>query len=511
MTFSVRTLLLLAILFLSIYHTMKNRKDKFHRIKSCKNGHGLKKGIVEEEGYECNLCGNPIGESESIYSCDRCEYDVCYNCRRKKQRLNTKTTKEVYLGMTGKLEYRGSCLKFQVIEIDPTKHFMHKVTYPNECFRNEWLLIDLTSEKKYHANRTQNSHNLYHISNDPDNVFKTLCEAGMDWFLDLDQCDKEKAVQLFSKLIQHYNGCFNQDVLTDMEEKLGILPEQIQQFYEFLFSKKNTQPKNDCNILNAESNAKKDIKRKRTKTHDKHHADEEARMDWFDGLDQRDKDNATQLLSQGIQHYNGLHQDLLMDMKTKFGIIPAQTQQLYDFLYSTKNNDCDNFKDKKIAEKVVKSNDIDKDDIGKDDIEIVSADVSNNLLNVPRDVEAKMTGTLMYKGKEVDFEVRSIGKPKENEKQKHFIFYLHKDAKQQADWVHLDLKKSAYTSYGKNGQEVSVDKILSVKFLDGSEFNSCPKVADKNEAEKLSNVNLKMGADCVPCVEANALDPFLKN
>ena len=71
----------------------------------------------------------------------------------------------------------------------------------------------------------------------------------------------------------------------------------------------------------------------------------------------------------------------------------------------------------------------------------------------------------MYKGKEVDFEVRSIGKPKENEKQKHFIFYLHKDAKQQADWVHLDLKKSAYTSYEKNGHEV-LDKILSVMFLD---------------------------------------------
>ena len=35
-----------------------------------------------------------------------------------------------------------------------------------------------------------------------------------------------------------------------------------------------TQPKNDYNIVNAESNAKKDIKRKRTKTHDKHHADE---------------------------------------------------------------------------------------------------------------------------------------------------------------------------------------------------------------------------------------------
>merc|ERR1712034_211116 len=63
-----------------------------------------------------------------------------------------------------------------------------------------------------------------------------------------------------------------------------------------------------------------------------------ARMAWFDDLDQRDKDNATELLSQGIQHYNGLHQALLIDMETKFGIIPAQTQQLYEFLYSTKND-----------------------------------------------------------------------------------------------------------------------------------------------------------------------------
>ena len=64
---------------------------------------------------------------------------------------------------------------------------------------------------------------------------------------------------------------------------------------------------------------------------------EETRMDWFDNLDQRDKDKVTQLLSQGIQHYNGLHQNVLMDMKTKFGLIPAQTQQLYRFLYSKEN------------------------------------------------------------------------------------------------------------------------------------------------------------------------------
>jgi len=64
---------------------------------------------------------------------------------------------------------------------------------------------------------------------------------------------------------------------------------------------------------------------------------EEAKMDWFDDLDQRDKDNAVQLLSQSIQHYNGLKEDVLIDMRTKFGLIPAQTQQLYEFLNLKEN------------------------------------------------------------------------------------------------------------------------------------------------------------------------------
>jgi len=59
-------------------------------------------------------------------------------------------------------------------------------------------------------------------------------------------------------------------------------------------------------------------------------------MNWFHDLDQVDKDNAVELLTQGIQHHNGLNQDILMDMETKFGITPVQTQQLYKFLYSEK-------------------------------------------------------------------------------------------------------------------------------------------------------------------------------
>jgi hypothetical protein len=63
----------------------------------------------------------------------------------------------------------------------------------------------------------------------------------------------------------------------------------------------------------------------------------EEGMDWFNNLDQENKDKAVQLLSQGIEHYNGLNQELLMDMESKFKISSAQIQQLYQFMYSTEN------------------------------------------------------------------------------------------------------------------------------------------------------------------------------
>ena len=60
-------------------------------------------------------------------------------------------------------------------------------------------------------------------------------------------------------------------------------------------------------------------------------------MDWFNNLRQKDKDNAIQLLSQAIERYNGFNQDVLMDMESKFKISSAQTQQLYEFMYSKEN------------------------------------------------------------------------------------------------------------------------------------------------------------------------------
>ena len=60
----------------------------------------------------------------------------------------------------------------------------------------------------------------------------------MDWFLNLDQDDKDDVVQLLSQSIQHYGGNINADVVKDMEQKFGIHPSQTHQLYEFLYLEK---------------------------------------------------------------------------------------------------------------------------------------------------------------------------------------------------------------------------------------------------------------------------------
>jgi hypothetical protein len=60
----------------------RKRKDK----KNCLKGHGLEKGTVKAEGFECDLCKNSIGKGKSIYSCDDCKYDLCYSCIKKEKK-----------------------------------------------------------------------------------------------------------------------------------------------------------------------------------------------------------------------------------------------------------------------------------------------------------------------------------------------------------------------------------------------------------------------------------------
>jgi len=127
-------------------------------------------------------------------------------------------------------------------------------------------------------------------------------KESMDWFHNLDEHDKDNAVQLSSQSIQHY-GKINEDVAEDMEQKFGINLSQTQHLYEFLYLEKKES------------------------------------MDWFHNLDQDDKDDVLKLLSQSIQHYGGnINEDVVKDMEQKFGIHPSQTQQLYEFLYLEKND-----------------------------------------------------------------------------------------------------------------------------------------------------------------------------
>ena len=59
-------------------------------------------------------------------------------------------------------------------------------------------------------------------------------------------------------------------------------------------------------------------------------------MNWFQNLEQDDKDVVVQLLSQSIQHYGNMNEDVVKDMEQKFGINPQQTHRLYKFLYLDK-------------------------------------------------------------------------------------------------------------------------------------------------------------------------------
>jgi len=201
----------------------------------------------------------------------------------------------------------------------------------------------------------------------------------MDWFDNLSQRDQDNAVELLSEGIQHHN-CLNEDYLKAMKSKFGATTAQSQQLYELLYSKvqNTTQNYTEVSVQNTtqnytgvswDNNNKKwkatlchnnknhrgghfdnkkhaamsfnlfcdkyKIKRKNSSIDIKMDvAQQKANMDWYDDLDQRDKDNAVEFLPQSIKHYNGFNQDVLMDMEKKFGITPAQTQQLYEFLYS---------------------------------------------------------------------------------------------------------------------------------------------------------------------------------
>lgn len=63
-------------------------------------------------------------------------------------------------------------------------------------------------------------------------------------------------------------------------------------------------------------------------------SDDEVCSKFFDDIDQQDKNRLVEFLSQGIQHYNSFNQNLLMDIKMKFGLNPLAIQHLYALIYS---------------------------------------------------------------------------------------------------------------------------------------------------------------------------------
>jgi len=87
------------------------------------------------------------------------------------------------------------------------------------------------------------------ISKDVDSEKK----ESMNWFKNLDQGDKDKNVQLFSQMIQHY-GSINvlnkwEDIKKDMEQKFEINPSQTKQLFEFWYSVENTKQRNEDAFL----------------------------------------------------------------------------------------------------------------------------------------------------------------------------------------------------------------------------------------------------------------------
>jgi len=257
-----------------------------------------------------------------------------------------------------------------------------------------------------------------------------------------------------------------QDLLTDMKTEFGTMSGK--QLYEVKYSKKNEKKilqnvtiKNHLNEItsNLSSNDKIDtinLSNHATKT----------RMDWFDNLEELVKTKAIELLSQGIKYYDGLKEQVFTDMQTEHGILPTQTQQLYKFLYLTKN--------------------IDEEDNASQTTD------ATNTKDIIRDMEGRL---ISPEGKVLEFEVKIV--KIKNKEGKHFIRYKN-NYKPEAEWLTLDSKNFKYTSYGKKWIKGWYQgEILSLTKLDGSVIEKSLNLVqpvytintETNQAEELCHVH----------------------
>lgn len=130
-----------------------------------------------------------------------------------------------------------------------------------------------------------------------------------------------------------------------------------------------------------------------------------------------------------------------------------------------------------------------KQSIGKNDIKIVSTDVETNVLDTGGVVRG-MTGRLIHhEGKTVEFEVRNVHI--KNKDGKHFISYINKDIKPDAELLDLDIKNFVYKSYGKKWRKGWCEGIiLSLNNADGSEFKNCQPVIKNSSDENQDDKNI---------------------
>jgi hypothetical protein len=51
-------------------------------VPDCPDRHGLDAFTTPEDGFACDVCGKVVSSGTSLYSCGRCEYDLCPECYR---------------------------------------------------------------------------------------------------------------------------------------------------------------------------------------------------------------------------------------------------------------------------------------------------------------------------------------------------------------------------------------------------------------------------------------------
>jgi len=352
MTFNIRTLLYLAIVFLSICHTMQNNDDIYKRKrkdrKNCPKGHGLEKGTVKKEGYECDLCKNSIGKEKSIYSCDDCNYHLCRYCAKNEERngkKNGEIDNEDKVFMSDEEDPTNEIDKSDIESVsnDDTTNLLNQLEVtvkPGSLgIRADWktgayVTMLKGCQKPLEQLGKENYWKIVSVDGKPytRSLIKKKVKGNVSYHLTFLKYAEPHIFDQPITLHDIQGQWINSDDDNITVKGTGvIIGEEVNKIEE----------SGDMFVLNGWilKKSSKNFTWKKQYENDLfwYQAKPETRMDWYDNLDERVKGDAVELLSQSIDYYNGLKQQVFTDMETEHGILPAQTQQLYEFLYSKKN------------------------------------------------------------------------------------------------------------------------------------------------------------------------------